>query len=106
MAARRPLLRSADGLVAPALAETVKALDPPESDAALVRLAEVTAAAIDAMPVEVKGAMLGQTAPLLLKLLQELDQRADRRRKPVKGPPSRLDQLRAARNSGRAPNFL
>lgn len=105
--ANRPRLRSTDDLVVPALAQTVTALNPPESDAALVRLAEVTAAAIDAMPIEMKAAMLGQTAPLLLKLLQELDVRAQKRsrgRQP--GRPNRLDQLRAAHASGRRPDFL
>ena len=73
-------VRSADKQVLPALQVTIAALDPPASDAALVRLAEVTASAIDAMAVEVQGTMLGQTAPLLLKLLQELEARAARRR--------------------------
>jgi hypothetical protein len=55
---------------------------------------------------EVKAAMLGQTAPLLLKLLQELDQRAARRRQPETKPLSQLDRLRAARGSGRRPDCL
>lgn len=105
MAGRRHL-RSADGLMAPALAETVAALDPPESDAALVRLAEVTAEAIDAMPVEVKAAMLGQTGPMLLKLLQELETRHQRRRKPGSDRTSRLAQLRAANAAGKRPEYL
>jgi hypothetical protein len=91
------VLRPADELIGPALARTVAAYDPPDSDAGLVRLAEVTAAAIDAMPAGVRATMLGQTAPLLLKLLVELDARAQRRQQPAKGAPNRLQQLRAAR---------
>lgn len=100
-------LRSADDLVTAALAQTVAAIGPPESDAALVRLAEVTAAAIDDMPPAVRAAMLGQTAPLLLKLLQELDQRARHRAQGrAPGSPSRLERLRSARGAGQRPDWL
>jgi hypothetical protein len=91
-------LRPAEQLIAPAIAETVSALDPPPSDAAVVRLAEVVAGTIDGMEDGQRGMMLGQTAPLLLKLLQELEERARRRRaKDGKAGPNWLQQQRSAR---------
>jgi hypothetical protein len=89
-------LREAGTLVAPAVAETLAAIDPPPADAAVVRLAEVVAATIDAMPDGQRGMMLGQTAPLLLKLLQELEDRARKRRGNRPPGPNRLGQLRAS----------
>ena len=90
-------LRSADSLLTPAVAATVAALGPPDSDAALVRLAEVIAATIDAMPDAVRVTMLPNHTGQLVKVLAELETRAVRRRKPASGPPNRLQQLREAR---------
>ena len=89
-------LRSADSLLGPAVAATVAALGPPDADAALVRLAEVIAATIDAMPDAVRVTMLPNHTGQLLKVLGELEERAVRRRKAASGRPNRLDQLRAA----------
>src|SRR5258708_12083249 len=91
--AGRGVLRDAGELISPALAETVAAIGPPEADAALVRLTAVVASSIDHMAPAVRDVMLGQTAPLLLKLLQELDKRAMRRQQPGKGGPSGLQRL-------------
>lgn len=90
-------LRSADSLLVPALAATVAALGAPDADAALVRLAEVIAATIDAMPDAVRTTMLPNHTGQLVKVLAELEVRAARRRKAPSGPPNRLQQLRAAR---------
>jgi hypothetical protein len=85
----------------PALTEAVGALDPPASDAALVRLAEVVAETIDSMPVAQRGMMLGQTAPLLLRTLQELEVRAVKRRKPVAAP-KQANKVRDIRSAAAA----
>jgi len=93
MAASRAL-RSADELISPALAETVAALGPPEADAALVRLTAVVASSIDHMSPAVRDAMLGQTAPLLLRCLVELDKRAARRQQGAGRGAGWLQQMR------------
>lgn len=95
-------LRSADSLLAPALATTVAALNPPDADAALVRLAEVIAATIDDMPDAVRVTMLPNHTGQLVKTLAELEARAARRRMPASGAPNRLQQLRAARTASDA----
>jgi hypothetical protein len=79
-------LHDADQLLSPALARTVAAIGPPESDAALVRLAEIVAGAIDGMSAAERRAMLGQTAPLVLKVLAELEDRRRRREGPPVAP--------------------
>jgi len=90
-------LRDVDSLMVAALRETVAALDPPDSDKALVRLAEVTAAAIDSMPSGQLGMMLGQTAPILLKALQELEARSQKRKAMARpGKANWLQEQRAA----------
>lgn len=77
--------------------ETIAALDPPPADAAVVALAQTMARAIDRMTPEQIGMMIGQTAPQLLKILQELESRAVKRRAPVKSSrPTRVAQLRGA----------
>lgn len=90
-------LRDADDLIGPALAKTLAALGLPDEDAAMIKVAEVIAGILDAMPDGQRGMMAGQTVPQLVKVLEILDQRARRRRGQGMGRPSRLDQLRAAR---------
>jgi hypothetical protein len=99
-------LRDADDLIGPALARTLAALGPPDEDAAMVKVAEVIAGILDAMPDGQRGMMAGQTVPQLVKVLEILDERSRRRAKPAAGRPNRLNQLRAARDSGRRPDFL
>ncbi len=101
--ARNPRLRPADDLVVPALARTLRALDPPDEDAAVVKLAEVVAQALDRMNDSQRTAMAGQTVPQLLKLLQELDARARRRGQRPSRAPGALEALRGARVSGKRP---
>ena len=103
---RRPPLHTANELLSPALEATVAAVGPPESDAALVALARVLAATLDRMTRAERAAMLGQTAPQLLRVLVELEARAARRRTPApRAQASQLDRLRAARGPGRRPDF-
>ncbi len=66
--------------ILPAVEVTIGALDCPAQDAAVVALARTVAVTIDEMDDDQRGMMLGQTAPLLLKLLQELEDRSRRRR--------------------------
>ena len=98
--AHKPPLRAADDLLAPAVERTIEAIDAPEQDAAVVALARVLARAVDRMPDGQRAVMLGQTAPQLLKVLNELEERARRRRTIQPGAPNRLQQLRAARAAG------
>lgn len=81
----------------PAVEVTIAALGCPDSDAAVVALARTIAATIDGMQGGQRGMMLGQTAPLLLKTLQELEDRSRKRRaRSATGRPSKVAQLRAA----------
>lgn len=90
-------MRDADDLLAPAVRETVAALDPPAEDAALVALARTLAASIDEMAPAVRAAMIGQVSGQLMRALKDLDDRARRRRTASKtGRPNRVAQLRAA----------
>lgn len=83
--------------VAAAVDKTIAAIGPPDADAAVVALARKMAAAIDGMEGEQLGLMIGQTAPQLLKVLQELDARAAKRAaRSRQGRPNRVAQLRAA----------
>ena len=102
MAANRRL-RAANQLVGPAVEQTVKALNAPDSDAALVALARRQAATVDAMPDGVAVAMLPQHSGQLLKTLAELQARAAKRGQAADARPSRLDALRAARSGGASP---
>jgi hypothetical protein len=94
--ARKPALHSADELIGPALERVVEAIDPPDSDDALVALARVLARTIDRMTDDQRAVMAGQTAPQMLRILIELEQRAAKRRKPPARQPSALDKLRQA----------
>jgi hypothetical protein len=83
--------------IAEAVDETIEALGCPKSDAAVVALARTVAETIDAMEAGQRGMMLGQTAPLLLRLLQELEGRAAKRRSGARGGrPNQVAKLRAA----------
>jgi hypothetical protein len=103
-----PVLRGVPGPpdvpgVVQAVRETIAALDCPKTDAAVAALALVTAQTIDAMPPGQKGMMLGQTGPLLLRLLQELEGRAAKRRqRDGPGRSNRVAVLRAAHAQSKA----
>ena len=76
---------------------TIKAIDPPDADAAVVALAQKMASAIDGMKGEQLALMIGQTAPQLLKVLQELEVRAAKRRAAARSQrPTRVANIRAA----------
>jgi hypothetical protein len=99
-------LRDAGQLLAPAVEGLGDALGAPAADAPLLALARRMAATIDAMPDGVAVAMLPNHAGPLIKVLAELEARANARRKPAAGKPSRLNQLRAARvESDRAAGY-
>ena len=94
-------VRSADRTLGAALKVTVAALDAPESDAALIRVAEVLAEVIDAMELGQRLSLLPQHTGQLVKVLGELEARAVRRRVPVaaapgKAPADPVDELRRA----------
>ena len=99
-------LRPAAQMLGPAVERTIAALDPPDGDAALVALVRRQAAIIDAMPPAVASAMLPNHTGQFLKALAELQARAAKRGQLADERPSKLDQLRAARSSGRKPDFL
>jgi hypothetical protein len=83
--------------LAVAVDETIAAIDPPKSDAAVTALARKMASAIDGMQGEQLALMIGQTAPQLLKVLQELEVRAAKRRAASRAArPSRVANIRAA----------
>ena len=80
-----------------AVESTIAAIGPPEADAALVALTRKMAAVMDGMGDAQLAQMAGQTAPQLLKLLQELESRAAGRRaaqRPAR--PSGVAKVRAA----------
>jgi hypothetical protein len=92
-------LRSADRTVLAAVKVTAAALDPPDEDLALVKVAEVIAETIDAMGPGERLSLLPQHTGQLVKALAELEARAARRRAPVPAPPAAapvnpLDELR------------
>lgn len=83
--------------IAAAVDKTIAAIEPPDADAAVVALARKMAVAIDGMEGEQLGLMIGQTAPQLLKVLQELEQRSAKRRAASRSQrPSRVANIRAA----------
>lgn len=83
--------------IAAAVGETIAAIDPPKADAAVVALARKMAEAIDGMEGDQLSLMIGQTAPQLLKVLQELEVRAAKRRAAQRSQrPSRVAGIRAA----------
>lgn len=83
--------------IAAAVDETIAALAPPKADAAVVALARKMAVTIDDMSDAQLPLMIGQTAPQLLKLLQELEQRAAKRSaRRGSGRPSAVAGIRSA----------
>lgn len=82
--ARKPALHDADDLLTPALDRAIEAIDPPPTDAALVALARILAHTVDRMTDDERASMLGQTAPQVLRVLVELDKRAQQRRGPAR----------------------
>lgn len=94
---RRAGLRDVRRTMAGAVARTLDALAPPESDTAVAELARQLAEAVDTMPPALRPTMLPQASGQLLKVLAELDARARRRATPAGRAPSKLDDLRAAR---------
>lgn len=90
-------VRAADELVKPALTRWLAADEPPVEDGPLAALACALAATVDSMPPALRPTMLPQCSGQLVRVLGELEQRAARRRVRPAGPPSMLDQLRAAR---------
>lgn len=96
------MLRSADELLAPAVAASVAGLELAPSDAAVVRLAQSYAAAIDGA--EDPRDALEKLGPKLLAALQALQATpaARARRRPQGGGsagPNRLQALRDARGA-------
>lgn len=101
--------RDADELLAPAVEETIQALELGDGDQAAAQLARRYAKVID--EASNPAYAMRWIAPLLLSALTELQATPAARarapaRKPQRSAPSRLDQLRAARRSGTAPDFL
>lgn len=103
MGSRQPL-RDAGELLAPAVDRMVEAIDPPESDAAVVALARILAKTVDRMSDAERAVMIGQTAPQVLRVLKELDDRARRRAaaSPQQGASNPVREMRRAYAARRA----
>jgi hypothetical protein len=94
-------VRSAEATVLAAVRATVAAMDPPDTDLALVRVAETIAETIDLMGPGERLNLLPQHTGQLVKVLAELEARAAKRRAAVPAAPqqaaaSPLDELRRA----------
>src|SRR5690242_7892894 len=94
-------VRSADHTLVAALKVTVDALEVPDSDRALVRVAETIAETVDAMAPGQRMTLAPQHLGQLVKVLDTLEDRAAKRRVPVapeaaKAPPNPVDDLRRA----------
>jgi hypothetical protein len=92
-------LRSADRTLVAAVKATVAALDVPETDLALVKVAETIAETIDLMGPGERLTLLPQHTGQLVKVLDQLETRAARRRAPAPppagaAPVNPLDELR------------
>lgn len=97
--AGRARLRAADSLMAPAVAETIRALPVEAQDAGAVRLAERLATAIDGADPETATAVLVQLSGRLLAVLVELGATPRARAqvgRPVTSPDGALARLRSA----------
>jgi hypothetical protein len=96
-------LMDADDLMVAAIGQTIVALGPPESDAALAALALTLGRAIDDMPPALRPTMLPQASGQLLKVLQELEGRAAKRRAAERqaGKGNRVRELQAAHQLAR-----
>lgn len=99
MPPRRRIVEPADHRIAPAVAETVRALKLEPEDAGAVRLAENYARALD--EAEDRAAALADLGPKLLGVLTALGATPSARSAALKGGassgPTRLDALRARR---------
>jgi len=83
--------------IAAAVDKTIAAIAPPDADAAVVALARKMASAIDDMQGDQLSLMIGQTAPQLLKVLQELEARSAKRRAAQRSArPNGVAKIRAA----------
>ena len=94
-------IRSADRTLIAAVKVTVAALDAPDTDAALVRVAESIAETVDAMAPGQRMTLAPQHLGTLVKVLDQLEARAARRRAPAEpgkgtAPANPLDELRRA----------
>jgi hypothetical protein len=93
----------AEVTLAAAVDVSIAAIGPPAADAAVVALARKMASTIDGMEGERLALMIGQTAPQLLKVLQELEARAAKRRAGQRSArPNRVAQIRAAHSQSPA----
>lgn len=103
--ARKPVLHSVDELVGPAVERTVLAVGPPAEDDALVATIRLVASTLDRMSNDERARMAGQTVPGLLKLLQELERRRERRAEPQQsGKPNWLELQRESYARRHAPH--
>jgi hypothetical protein len=101
--ARNSPLHNADDIIGPSVERTIAAINAPEFDAGLIALARVLAHAIDRMSPNERATMLGQTAPQLFRVLNELERRAQARRDPAAGQAENpVDQMRRANAARRA----
>lgn len=91
--APRSHLKAVDGLLEPAVAETVEALQIGSADVAVARLALLLARTVDGMDDDQRARMLPQHAGQLLRVLEVLRSSAQ----PSSAGFSRLQQLREAR---------
>lgn len=89
-------LRDAGQMIGPAVDGLGEALDAPVSDAPLLALARRFAATIDAMSNAEAVTMLPNHAGPLIKVLAELETRAQRRRSKGTGRANKVAHLRAA----------
>jgi hypothetical protein len=94
--ARKPALHSADDLIVPGLERALADLDPPEADQGLVSLARVLGNAVDRMSNAERAAMMGQTAPVLLRVFVELEKRHQARKGPAARPDNPVVAMRRA----------
>lgn len=107
------MLRDAGELIAPAVAETIAALDLKPEDTAAVKLAHLYAAQIDAATGDddpkIGAWAMRWIAPLLLDTLETLGATPAARARLAKGGQqaphgeNQLSKLRAARTAGRRP---
>lgn len=104
-------LRPADDLLVPAIRATIGALDLPETDTGLARLAERYGAAIDSATPESQARTLLDLGPKLLSALESMGAtpasraRIEKKAEPTSpSGPSELDVMRASRaaESGRS----
>jgi hypothetical protein len=104
---RSPRESARIGKLLPAIRKTVRQLSVGPEHAGLVRLAEVMASTIDKMDPEQRSRLLGQTAPGLLRVLEELAQQAPSKPEPHTHAGYGLERLRLSRvlraTGGRVP---